>query len=171
MKLARPIKDNEVRWLKKNYPDLNLSANCLIIKGQLNLSMVYDESKEGYILFPSEEQRCHGVWIKDRYEIEIDLSSSSNGILPIVKETAGRIKKVAEARGKPLADFHFTVRESACLCFEFEKQKYLSNGFDLQTFFEKLLVPFFFGQSYMETYGKWPPWGEYAHNALAYFEW
>lgn len=42
-------------------------------------------------------------------------------------------------------------------------------GINVKDFFNKLLVPFFYEQSYFQKYDKWP-WGQHAHGILGLIE-
>jgi hypothetical protein len=151
----------EKTWLKNNYPELKIKKEGLI-KGDLVFCMKYNEkTSERRILNPSEYSSKNGL-IKDRYKIEIYLNKKT---IPEVKETAGRIEKNAKKTGKKIGDLHLNEdTKTACLCSPLEIKQYLPEGFILKDFFNNLLIPFFYAQSFFEINGRWPLWGEYSHG-------
>jgi hypothetical protein len=70
---------------------------------------------------------------------------------------------------EPIADRHFRKNKNACLCSPLEERDFLSPKFDFNRFFEELVIPFLYGQSFYSEYHRWP-WPEYAHNATGLLE-
>lgn len=154
------ISRNDIWWLEEKYPDLKYFSDTNAppqIKGLLKFDAVY-------------EDRGKNHRIEDEYNIEIILTNKLPSILPQVKETDGRIKKAKEKFGKKLlADVHMYPDEAVCLCVYPEEKTRLPNGFKLQDFFEKLLIPYFYAQSNFEKTGEWI-WGERSHGSLGLLE-
>lgn len=154
------ITSEEIKWLKNNYPGLSFYSNVSpAIRGLFKFEAVYKKegSKENYPI------------IKDNYEIEITLASNPLSSLPQVRETGNRIAGVIKRLEKTPADLHVNLNDTVCLCpYTAEKRK-LPNGFNLKDFFNNLLVPYFYEQSYYEKHEQWP-WGEYSHGELGLLE-
>ncbi|MEM9284047.1 MAG: hypothetical protein AAGA96_19685 [Verrucomicrobiota bacterium] len=58
----------------------------------------------------------------------------------------------------------------ACLCTPSETRILWPPGNDLSDFIEKLVKPFFIGQFYFDTHGRWPPTGERSHGRAGVLE-
>jgi hypothetical protein len=58
---------------------------------------------------------------------------------------------------------------SLCLCPKPEEKLFFSKGFGLREFFNNLLIPFFYYQSYLERFGK-EPWKSSSHGELGILE-
>jgi len=141
----------------------------LVLAGTLKFDALYDPGKDQCVINPGERAGFHGERIQDSYEIKIRFETSEYSDLPQVYETAGRIDRIAQERKKKRTDLHIQPSGAACLCLKMQENEYLPNGFNLPDYFCKLVIPFFYGQSYFEKHGKWP-WGEYSHGELGYLE-
>lgn len=150
------IQQKDKDWLKNNYPALLVKSDNEI-SGSLVFKAVFEINGET-------------VEIADKYEVRIVLDKSIYSDLPQVFETSSRIKKVAKQRKVSMADLHVNPTGTSCLCFKLKEPEYLPNGFNLEDFFNNLVIPFFYGQSYFEQHGVWP-WEQYAHGVTAFFEW
>lgn len=163
------ITQNDENWLKENHPDLLFDSASQIIHGNLYFKMYYSVHEPGYVLNPDEPyEEKDGIVIEDVYEIEINLLKQ--GFLPSVQEVGGRILKSKKKWGiEDLIDMHVYSDSTACLCIPTEVQTRMPNGFNLKDFFENLLIPFFYYQSFFEKYGK-EPWRGYSHGCLGILE-
>lgn len=166
------LKNEDEEWLSQNYPALRierLDENVVQITGTLRFSMAFRGEGQPYVLNPPRDY-SEGITIDDEYEIRIEFRGSEFSDLPQVSETGGRLQKVAESRHLKLIDLHINPSRTACLCIRLEEITHLPNGFSLEEFFNKLLIPFFYGQSYFEKNSHWP-WGQYSHGVWGYIEW
>jgi hypothetical protein len=156
-------------WLVENYPDLYFDPEKLLISGEFRFRMYYSEKELGYVINPdSSFENKNGIMIEDVYQIEIDLSG--NTFLPLVQEIGGRILKSKERWGiDKLEDLHIYPNGILCLCIKTEEQLKMPDGFNLKDFFENLLIPFFYYQSFFEKFG-WEPWKGYSHGSLGILE-
>lgn len=164
------ITEDDINWLRANYPDLYFDPNESKIRGELFFKMYYSKSEKArYVINPdSSYEGKDGIFIQDAYEIEIYLSGP--GFLPEVREVGGRIlNSKAKWNIAELADLHLYQNGSACLCIKTEEQTKMPNGFNLKDFFENLLIPFFYYQSFFEKYGR-EPWKGYSHGDLGFLE-
>ena len=165
------VSSEEEVWLK-SYPDLTLKrdANGVSIVGTLTFDMVFYSEDHSWLINPDEKHLTHGERIQDSYDVIITFSSKENSSIPRVIETGGRIATVAKRKGVRIIDLHVSSQGECCLCLDIEEERFFPNGFNLKDFFHKLLIPFFYNQSYFEVHNRWK-WGERAHGILAYFQW
>jgi hypothetical protein len=64
---------------------------------------------------------------------------------------------------------HINSDRSACLCSPLEESEFLMPQFFFQSYFERLVVPFLYGQAYFSLYQRWP-WSEYSHSVVGLLE-
>lgn len=149
------LTEQDQNWLSNKYPGLSVTEEdgVKIVFGDFDFCAIYE-----------------GVTLIDSYQIRIELQSSPVSNLPIVIETAKRIKRVAENNDIPINDLHTYENNQICLCVKPSEASYFPNGFYFQDFIESLVVPFFYAQKYFEDYKIWP-WDTYSHGALGWFEW
>lgn len=147
------LSKTELEWIENNYPKLTYDKENKLVYGTIHFKREDEEHK-----------------ISDQYEIEINLETKEKSILPQVKETEGRIKKLCEKLGKEISDLHVNPNDNTlCLTIYERENECFKNGFEIKEFFKNLLEPFLFWISHFEKYG-YGPWGEYAHGNLAYLE-
>ena len=151
-----------VSWHEKD-PELFRSEKLLLEKYFPTLRMVEGENLiyvEGDLPL---KYKIKEVEIDDLWKILIIIPFDYPNSLPLVKEAGGRIE--------PTLDRHFFPAGHACLCHASEWRYYFSpKESNLKDFLEKLVIPFFYGQSYFEkTDGEWP-FGEYKHGSGGMFQ-
>lgn len=159
------------KWLSDEHPSLKISDTSGVTKlsGKLKFDMVYEDKEGQFVIFPKKYSGS-GVRIKDEYEIEILFCKGGVSELPQVFETGSRIANLARDKRLPLSDFHVNGDGSVCLCVVSKEKEYFPVGFKTRVFFNQLVIPFFYTQTYFHKYGSWP-WGEYGHGILGIFEW
>ena len=141
------LTDLDKIWLKVNHPKLSISSSVPEkISGILSFDMTYMPIKER---------------IKDDYQIEIEMPLEAELKFPEVKEVGNRIPKTAER--------HISANGTCCLSSPLLTETLFPNGFKIEVFFQNILIPYFFGQSYFEEHKKWP-WGEYDHGLMGLLE-
>ena len=91
--------------------------------------------------------------IKDKYEIEIDVSSNYPKTIPLVCETKGKIPKDWHHNGK-----HFCLETRFRVCEIFRKQETILN------FVNNLVVPYLYSYSYFKNTGDSSK--EHPHGAI-----
>jgi hypothetical protein len=131
--------------------------------------MRYDAPGKQYVLNPGgDDQSC---WrIRDQYDVSIRFEPGEFSSMPQVQECGGRLDQIVrDKRLKSKTDLHMNPGGAACLCVKFEEGKRLPNGFNVPDFFQNLVIPFFYAQSYFARSGVWP-WGEYGHGCVGYLE-
>ena len=174
MNLATPLTDEEIAWVKSNYPDLNILSErrgITKIAGSLPVcAVITDDLPQLFIVDPDTEQQLKGIYINDSYDVEIVFDPNVGRLLPTVKELGVRIRVFAETHGLSLADVHLFEDETCCLILDVDVPLHFSEGFDIEYFFTNVLTRFFCGHSIFELNGT-RPLGEYAHGAIGYLEW
>lgn len=164
------LTDSDREWLRIHHPGLTAhGATPNVYTGQLGVDMFYDKANRQYIINPTDIGVDDRMRIRDSYSVEVDFNVKDE-LLPLIKETGGRIQTIARERSLKLADLHINSTGEACLCFEFEKPSFLLNGFNVPDYFHRLVIPFFYAESYFEKHSIWP-WGQYSHGELGMFEW
>jgi hypothetical protein len=94
------------------------------------------------------------VEIRDTYSIEITVPATFPRDLPAVKEVGGRIQR----------DFHHCADGTLCLGSPICLSLSLGRHPDLPRFVERCVVPYLYGYSHREKYGKLP-FGQLSHGA------
>jgi hypothetical protein len=97
----------------------------------------------------------------DSFSIEIELFNDFPASLPVLRETAKRIPKIA--------DRHFNIDETACLFVPEEREKYFPDGSSISNFIENCVRPFLVNQSLFEEIGEWPL-GQRSHGLAGVLE-
>jgi hypothetical protein len=92
----------------------------------------------------------------DRYVIEVELAKNHPRSLPIVRETEGRIPRVADRHMHPGTG-------DACVILPVQRWEVWPIGRPLLGFFNGPLHDFFLGQTHFEATGEWP-FGEWGHG-------
>ena len=154
------VTDTDRQWVKEHHPDLAFRDGLpLVLAGTLKFDAIYDQ----------EGRSSHGERIEDAYKVEIRFETSEFSSLPQVYERGGRIDEVAQKQKLDRIELHINPSGAACLCVKFKEKDYFPNGFNLPDFFLKLVIPFFYAQSYYKEHKSWP-WGDYSHGDLGYLE-
>lgn len=132
--------------IKQDYPSLKL-------KHVENDQAIY----AGSFAFTAD---YHGKGqIDEQFEVEISLPINNSDMMPLAKETRGRIP----------ADFHHNTDGTLCLGAPLEVRRKFTNDPSLQGLIKNLLVPFLYSFSYMEKYGDMP-FEELSHGGQGIIE-
>ncbi len=157
-------------FLLTNYPDLNfVSLNQ--VAGKLKINATYDPTMNIVVINPKNYQN-DSSYIDDEYIIRIELPDNPQTHLPIVFETAGRIRAVGEKKGiTNNLDLHLYKNGCVCLCPRPLLIERIINGKSksLPSLLDELITPYFYQQSYFERFGHWPI-KNYSHGFQAIFE-
>ncbi len=141
----------EVAAVKSQFPKLGYISTG-VWKGALEFDRVYRDYR-----------------IIDNYEISIAVPATYPDRLPHVSELGGRVVAAAKKHSKDVLDAHWSSQNGACLCVKQEEKIKFPSGSDMVFFIENLVIPYFYGLSYFEEYGRWP-WREYSHGCLGLLE-
>ncbi|GEM_PF-1332765 len=148
--MAFEFSREEIQAVESFFPKLKL-VEPTVWEGEIDLSASYD-----------------GCEINDLYQISVTVHPDR---IPDLREIGGRTLQVA--RKYDLADIRslHCAPDSriACLCTKQEELKRFPVGSDMVKFLKELAVPYLYGLSFYEVYGKWP-WKEYSHGVMGLLE-
>ena len=151
------ITEKEMITVQECFPDLYLDETREKICGELSFHAYYDKKK--VYLNPSrteKEKNFHGY-----YEIEIIINEKNVYGLPPVYETSGKILEFAQKHNISLYDLHLNGDGSCCLGIFTPGEAF---NMTLYIFIIEVVFSFFAWQSYVSTFNKKAPWGEYSHT-------
>lgn len=154
------LDDIETERLSINQPFLEYNRKNNKISWKLLISMYCDFQTKNAILYDVSNYLDKKETIIDQYEIEINLSWEIN--IPETKETAWRLKAIAEKMWIPLENLHVSDDWTCCLMpisqayFNFLHNKWIIY------YFENEIYPYFYSQSYFERFWIRPFW-EFSH--------
>ena len=114
----------------------------------------------GEFLFRASSDVCD-VIIEDHFELEITVANNSDNVLPIVKETRGRIPRNV--------DWHNSQNGTLCLASPFSLSNYFKEDRSMIDFAEDFIVPYLYGVCHKESFGEWP-FGELSHGVVGELE-
>ncbi len=135
--------NSQMLQVEQVFPNLFLEGN--FVKGEINICAIYNGRKLIHNPNEKDKQTYKDTFVKDFYEIKIDLDTSK------VFEIGNKIEKCM--------DNHFNQDNSCCLgLFKNPNPKKLLD------FIKKYVCPFFVWQAYKQKYNKIPPWGEWSHG-------
>ena len=149
------LSDNDFLFLSKNYPTLIYFKDNNTISGKLKFDLTY---------FSGIKAR-----IKDEYLIEISLHSPNGSCLPIIRETEGKIKKIANRKKIQIEDLHLNSADGEmCIIIPPKEQERYPNGFNIKEYLHHLEEHLYW-ISYFDRYEK-KPWKDQAHSDIGYLE-
>lgn len=138
----------EVKEVLLRFPKLHLLKPD-ILEGDIEINAKYDE-----------------IEIKDTFTIRVINQKN----IPKVFEIGGRVEKIEEKYNvKQRIDLHIYNDKSVCFGVFHELKLKFPEGSKLITFFDNLVIPFFYALSFYEKYKYWA-WGEYSHGSLGILE-
>lgn len=149
------LNKHDIKYIENNHSQLTYNHKKNVIEGILSFDLKYEFTDKGAI--------------KDQYQILIDLNQVSDLGIPIVKETKGRILKIAERKKLFFGDLHLNNTEGEmCMILPPKIKEKYPTGFDLKILLEHTQEHLYW-VSYYERYNE-KPWKEYGHEELGYLE-
>lgn len=146
------ITDKDKAFLRNEYPLLMYNESKNTISGVLAFNCTYNK-----------------IPIKEKYNIEFCLISKDESILPEVRETKGKIIKIAKRKKVEPTELHLNNTEGElCLIIPPKEKNRYPNGFDLKKFMRHIEEHLYW-VSYYDRYDK-PPWKGQAHGIKGYIE-
>lgn len=140
------LRDDEIKWLKNNYPQLNYDEKRSVIAGLFSINHAFKN-----------------VTIRAGFEIEVQLwKMYDRNVYPLVYNTDGKINRIAKRKKMPSQDLHVYKNNMLCLGLPERFREYYPNGFELPTFF-KHLEEHLYWVAYYERYNK-APWNAELHG-------
>lgn len=154
--------DNDKSWIKANYPELTLTNDE--ISGVVDVLATYNpESRMFLDLKNTTVDAVGGIRLSGNFSIMIaEREMSERAFSDLPKVIIDGILAQPERHINP-------TDKSACLCSPLEEESYLYPTFQIAGFFEKLLIPFLYGQIFYDSFKSWP-WPDYGHGAIGILE-
>ena len=134
----------ELRETHKGLTNISYEKRRTIIRGSLS----FEASPAGFPV------------ITDCFDIKLVIPSTYPEVLPVVRETGGRIDQSYE---------HLNQDGTLCLATPIEKRLFFLEQQSLLGFVNHLIVPYLYGYCYWKKYGK-HPFGERAHGVEGIIE-
>ncbi len=165
------LTDNDLLWLKSNYPSLKQTKPDTI-EGRLSFRML--RFNGSYIVNPSIESlektsSKDYLYIFDSYQVRIEWEK---GKPPLVFETGKKLAKVAKRLNiKNLLDMHqFQETGALCLASPMQLQHAFRAKVQLEALVEDFIVPYLFAQSHFAKTKEWI-WDNLSHGYWGLIEW
>lgn len=154
------VTNPDKKWLSEVYPDLKPNEDG--ISGHIEFSATYNQNSGQFFLAE-----------KGIKKVTTEISLNGNFRINIKERTNNLTSELPALYVEGVdttADRHFNQNDhSACLCSPLEEDEFLVPQFQFIPFFERLVIPFLYGQVFYSKEGKWP-WPEYAHGAVGILE-
>ena len=149
----------EERWLLSTFPGLVSREG--VVAGTISFTATYNPNTRQFLHLGQDAlDDIGGVQLFCTYGIQVQQEPGH----PYTSLPALRVDGI-----DLIADRHFRKNKNACLCSPLEERDFLLPHFDFKRFFEELVIPFLYGQSFYSEYHRWP-WPEYAHNTTGLLE-
>ena len=146
------LSDKDKAFLRNEYPSLGYDESKNTISGVLALNHTFNEKR-----------------IRERYNIELSLVTKGESILPLVRETKGKILRIAKRKKIDPAELHLNNQKGElCLIIPPKEKKRYPNGFNLREFLRHVEEHLYW-VSYFDRY-EIPPWKEQAHGIDGYIQ-
>jgi len=157
------INEDEIKWLKVHFPNLQYDEKSRKIVGELDFCAVYnDESKKVIIGNLTDET---DFLIRDVYEVEICLGDLDMNGWPKVYEIGKRHCEIAQKCNVNIIDLHINPEDNTC-CLGIKRPE--SRTLSIKSFMYERVIPFFYRLSYTDKFGidraRKDLWGEYSHG-------
>ena len=146
------LKDLDTKWIKTQYPKINIDFVANKIEGELSFKINND-----------------GYKIADKYMIRVDFNKYDSNGFPQVFEISGKIYDIARKHKTDVAGLHINPKGDFCLGIPQKEQTLSNKHFSLRDFVENHVQMFLYQMSYFDKEGELP-WGEYAHGYLGHIE-
>jgi hypothetical protein len=159
------INDDDKKFVNKYFSGLKFVENKkeLYLTGTLKFIVKFDKKNKEYFLFKKNINNSFFT-ISDCYDIEINISAKN--VYREVRETKNRILNVARKKGiKNPADLHLNPDTHVCVAGYLDEIVDIS----LTDFLCKIIIPFFYDQSFFEKNNYWPRKG-FSHGVLGMLE-
>jgi hypothetical protein len=145
-------------WLERAHPGLAATSNR--VDGRIRFRAGYSAAANLFLIGEPSTTGAGYTVLDCEFAIRIeDRKPSAYSALPTLK--VGGIG--------PNPRRHIDSDGSACLCSPLEEAEFLTPQFLFRPYFERLVVPFLFGQAYFSLHQRWP-WSEYSHSAAGLLE-
>ena len=150
--MAYVFTDDEIKEVASRFPNLFWKPLIGLWEGRIDFFAQYKS-----------------IAIEDSYEIEIMIPENYPRDIPVLRVKQERLIGIMK-RHKilDLRELHYS-KTNACLCVKQEEKSLFPIGSSLSFFIENLVIPYLYGLSCYDKYGKWP-WTTYSHGCLGLLE-
>src|SRR6266581_2589438 len=154
------LKESDELWLRDAHPALIPAGNA--ITGGIEFRASYGQQTNRFLILADHTaDPIDAVTLSGAFQIRIEERSDKSD---------SRLPALYVQGIDPTTERHFNQRDkSACLCSPFDENDFLEPEFQFRPFFERLVIPFLYGQVFCSSKGHWP-WAEYAHGATGILE-
>ena len=157
------ISDDEIKWLKVNFPNLQYDEKSQKIVGELDFCAAYNDKSQEVIIGNLAE--ATDFLIRDVFEVEICLGDIDMNEWPKVYEVGKRHQEIAEKCNTDTINLHINPADNSC-CLGIKSPD--NRTFRIEPFFHERVIPFFYRLSYVEKFGvdasNNDRWEEYSHG-------
>lgn len=151
------LKNIDKGWLDYNHPSLSIESWGL--SGKVSIKATYNKQTNQFLILGNNDiDTINGLCLVGEFELELK-NRSTPGYSNLPALTIKGIKNYPNR--------HINPDGTACLCSPLEEGRYLSGTFE--DFFDKLVIPFLYGQLYFSEYNRWP-WREFSHGIAGILE-
>lgn len=145
-------------------------SDTLVVSGTLKFACAYNKASGQIDIF--SDQAVEGnmnrpFFVEDGFQVEIRFPANS---IPEIRETEGRIARIAKQRKTLPYHLHTKPDGSCCLGYQQELRRLTTNAAGLRNYFAGFVIPFFYSRSGEDRGMKIPGWGEYGHGLLGVLE-
>ena len=156
------VNATDIEWLRERYPALKLAATGGV-SGAVEFSATYNRQQNVFqILYPGDEDITGGLPLAGAFNISIEERGKD-------QDSPSRLPALRIAGITKNANRHISPDDSACLCSPFAEKDFDTPKFLFRAYFERLVIPFLYGQMYYEKEKHWP-WDDYSHGNLGILE-
>ena len=157
------MSDNEIKWLKAHFPNLQYDEKSRKIIGELDFCAAYDDESRNVIIGdPADGTK---LLIRDVFEVEICLDDLDMNGWPKVYEVGKRHQEIAKKCNTDVINLHINPADNSC-CLGIKSPD--NRTFRIESFFHERVIPFFYRLSYVEKFGidatNNDHWEEYSHG-------
>ena len=154
------LNEEDAKWLGENYPRLIPTPDG--ISGTIEITATYNLETNRFLKIQrGAVDDVGGVRLTGSFNISI----CERIVKPFSELPALMIEGV-----EAVANRHINICDgTACLCSPLVEDEYLIPKFQFQFFFEKLVVPFLYGQLFYSREKSWP-WPDYGHGSVGLLE-
>lgn len=164
------LSEADLDWMRAGFPGLTHDPAARSIEGTLEFSAAYNDASGKVRIGREDSDSERASFLSDAFSVRIDLGKADANGWPLVYETGGRYREIADREGVDFADLHFYPDGQCCLGIQYAADRRLT----VETLIDGLLIPFFYRLSYVDRHGlasaRRDLWGEYAHGEEGYRE-
>jgi hypothetical protein len=159
---------SDYQWLQASRYALTSADGTLT--GRLHFDMAYDPADNSCTINPSPSLLLEKGVIHHVDEYEVKIAWDAIAPWPLCYEKSGKILALARERQMPLSDLHVNSSGDFCLAPFQDLHLDFDDGFTIQLYIEKYVIPFLFQQTHFRKKGQWA-WPPAEHGAAGMYTW